>query len=27
MEKLRDGMLVTVDGIQGVVYEGRMRMR
>ncbi|MDR0648606.1 MAG: pyruvate kinase [Synergistaceae bacterium] len=26
MEKLRDGMLVTVDGIQGVVYEGRMRM-
>jgi pyruvate kinase len=25
MEKLRDGMLVTVDGIQGVVYEGRMR--
>lgn len=26
MEKLRDGMLVTVDGIRGVVYEGRMRM-
>ncbi|MDR1514272.1 MAG: pyruvate kinase [Synergistaceae bacterium] len=26
MEKVRDGMLVTVDGIQGVVYEGRMRM-
>jgi pyruvate kinase len=26
MEKLRDGMLVTVDGIHGVVYEGRMRM-
>ena len=26
MEKLRDGMLVTVDGIHGVVYEGRMRV-
>lgn len=26
MEKLRDGMLITVDGIRGVVYEGRMRM-
>jgi pyruvate kinase len=26
MEKLRDGMLVTVNGIHGVVYEGRMRM-
>ncbi|MDR0615400.1 MAG: pyruvate kinase [Synergistaceae bacterium] len=27
MEKLRDGMLVTVDGVQGVVYEGRMKAR
>lgn len=26
MEKLRDGMLITVDGVHGVVYEGRMRM-
>jgi pyruvate kinase len=26
MDKLHDGMLVTVDGIHGVVYEGRMRM-
>lgn len=26
MEKLRDGMLVTVDGVHSVVYEGRMRM-
>lgn len=25
MDKLRDGMLVTVDGVHGVVYEGRMR--
>ncbi|MDR3254387.1 MAG: pyruvate kinase [Synergistaceae bacterium] len=25
MEKLRDEMLVTVDGVHGVVYEGRMR--
>ncbi len=24
MEKLRDGMLVTIDGVHGVVYEGRM---
>jgi pyruvate kinase len=27
MECLRDGMLVTVDGIHGVVYEGRMRAK
>ncbi|MDR3321964.1 MAG: pyruvate kinase [Synergistaceae bacterium] len=26
MEKLRDDMLVTVDGVHGVVYEGRMRL-
>lgn len=25
MDKLRDGMLVTVDGVHGVVYEGRMK--
>jgi pyruvate kinase len=24
-DKLRDGMLVSVDGVRGVVYEGRMR--
>ena len=24
MEKMRDGMLVTIDGVHGVVYEGRM---
>jgi pyruvate kinase len=27
MENLRDGMLVTVDGIHGVVYEGRMKVK
>jgi pyruvate kinase len=27
MECLKDGMLVTVDGIHGVVYEGRMRVK
>ncbi|MDR1472505.1 MAG: pyruvate kinase [Synergistaceae bacterium] len=26
MERVRDGMLVTVDGIHGVVYEGRLRL-
>lgn len=25
-ERLKDGMLVTVDGVHGAVYEGRMRM-
>jgi pyruvate kinase len=25
MDKLRDGMLISVDGVRGVVYEGRMR--
>jgi pyruvate kinase len=25
-EKLEDGMLITVDGVHGVVYEGRMRI-
>jgi pyruvate kinase len=24
-DKLRDGMLISVDGVRGVVYEGRMR--
>ncbi len=27
IRKVRDGMLVTVDGVRGVVYEGRMRTR
>jgi pyruvate kinase len=27
MEKLKDGMLVTVDGVYGVVYEGRMKVK
>ena len=26
MDKFRDGMLVTVDGVHGVVYEGRMSL-
>lgn len=26
MDKFRDGVLVTVDGVQGVVYEGRMSL-
>ena len=26
MELLNDGMLITVDGVHGVVYEGRMRL-
>jgi pyruvate kinase len=26
MNRMRDGMLVTVDGVHGVVYEGRMRV-
>jgi pyruvate kinase len=27
MDKLKDGMLITVDGIYGVVYEGRMKVK
>ncbi|MDR1916283.1 MAG: pyruvate kinase [Synergistaceae bacterium] len=26
MERVRDGMLITVDGVHGVVYEGRMKL-
>ncbi|MDR1136921.1 MAG: pyruvate kinase [Synergistaceae bacterium] len=26
-DKLRDGMLITVDGVHGVVYEGRMKVK
>ncbi|MDR1651175.1 MAG: pyruvate kinase [Synergistaceae bacterium] len=26
-ERLKDGMLITVDGVRGAVYEGRMRMK
>jgi pyruvate kinase len=27
MDKLKDGMLITVDGVYGVVYEGRMKVK
>ncbi|MCL2683849.1 MAG: pyruvate kinase [Synergistaceae bacterium] len=27
MERMKNGMLLTVDGVHGVVYEGRMKMK
>jgi pyruvate kinase len=27
MERVKDGMMVTVDGVHGVVYEGRLKPR